>query len=133
MLDLLQMNQKELEEYIIQQGEKRFRAKQIYEWLHVKLCTEWDEMTNISKDMKDKLKQNCSIAPLKILEKRESKIDDTSKYLFELKDGNVIESVCMHYHHGMSVCISSQVGCKMGCTFCASTLGGLVQIGRAHV
>ena len=114
----------ELKNLMTEIGEKPFRAKQIYAWLHQQLVTSWDEMTNLSKSLREKL----SVYPITALTQadvRISKIDETRKYLFQLEDGNVIESVLMRYHHGNSVCISSQVGCRMGCRFCASTLDGL--------
>jgi len=106
-------------------GEKAFRTKQIYEWLHVKLVDSFDEMTNLSKALREKLDAAYRIPSVTMLERQISKIDGTNKFLFELEDGNVIESVLMKYKHGNSVCISSQVGCRMGCRFCASTIGGL--------
>ena len=106
-------------------GEKPFRAKQLYQWMHEKLARSYDEMTNISKALKEKLEANFSYTSLNMVTFQESKIDGTRKYLFELADGNVVESVWMKYKHGNSVCISSQVGCRMGCRFCASTLDGL--------
>ena len=106
-------------------GEKKFRAKQIYEWLHVKLADSFEEMTNLSKALREKLEAEYEILPVKMLERQISKIDATNKFLFQLSDGNVVESVLMRYKHGNSVCISSQVGCRMGCRFCASTIGGL--------
>lgn len=106
-------------------GEKPFRAKQIYEWLHVKLADRFDEMTNLSKNLRSLLEEQYEILPVSLLERQESKLDGTNKFLFRLYDGNVVESVLMRYKHGNSVCISSQVGCRMGCRFCASTIGGL--------
>ena len=106
-------------------GEKAFRAKQIYEWLHVKLVDSFEEMTNLSKTLRDKLDQAYRIPMVQMLERQVSQIDGTNKFLFELEDGHVVESVLMKYKHGNSVCISSQVGCRMGCKFCASTIGGL--------
>ena len=106
-------------------GVQKFRAKQIYEWLHKKLVTDFDDMSNISKELKNKLKENYYITKLEPVQVLTSKIDGTQKYLFKLSDGNVIESVLMKYKFGNSVCISSQVGCRMGCRFCASTLDGL--------
>lgn len=106
-------------------GEKKFRAKQIYEWLHVKLIKNFDEMTNVSADFRKKLEECYEITDLKAVDVQESGIDGTKKFLFALKDGNVVESVLMKYKHGNSVCISSQVGCRMGCRFCASAIGGL--------
>ena len=108
-------------------GEKKFRAKQVYEWLHVKLADGFDEMTNLSKGLREKLEEEYVILPVKMLERQESALDGTNKFLFRLYDGNVVESVLMRYKHGNSVCISSQVGCRMGCRFCASTIGGLVR------
>ena len=105
--------------------EKAFRAKQIYEWLHVKLADSFDEMTNLSKALREKLEATYEIPTVKMLERQVSKMDGTNKFLFQLQDGHVVESVLMKYKHGNSVCISSQVGCRMGCRFCASTIGGL--------
>ena len=106
-------------------GEKAFRAKQIYEWLHVKLVDSFDEMTNLSKALREKLDSHYRIPMVKMVERQISKIDGTNKFLFQMEDGHVVESVLMRYKHGNSVCISSQVGCRMGCKFCASTIGGL--------
>ena len=106
-------------------GEKAFRAKQIYEWIHVKLAASFEEMTNIPVALRRKLEENYGFTNLRQLRMQESKEDGTRKYLFELSDGNTVETVWMKYHHGNSVCISSQVGCRMGCKFCASTLDGL--------
>ena len=108
-------------------SEKSFRAKQIYEWLHVHHARSFDEMTSLSKTLREKLDQRFTIPSLRTLEVLRSKIDGTEKYLFALEDGNVIESVLMRYSYGISVCISSQVGCRMGCRFCASTIGGRVR------
>lgn len=126
-IDIKSMNLAELKDFMVEIGEKPFRAKQIYEWLHVKHVESFDEMTNISKKMIESLKERCELISLKKEEVQISKIDGTRKYLFALSDGNVIESVLMRYKHGNSVCISSQVGCRMGCKFCASTLDGLVR------
>ena len=115
----------ELKKDIKALGEAEYRAKQIYEWLHVKLVKDFDEMSNLSKGLRDKLKENYEITTLKAVRVSESNIDSTKKFLFETKDGNFIESVWMQYHHGNSVCISSQIGCRMGCRFCASTIDGL--------
>ncbi len=125
--DMKSWNQKELEAFLLELGEKSFRAKQIYSWLHVKHIDSFEEMTNISQKLKEKLVNTCKLTILKKIEVQCSNIDGTRKYLFELEDGNMIESVWMHYKHGNSVCISSQVGCRMGCRFCASTLDGLVR------
>ena len=123
--DLKSMTLPELTEYLKDLGEKPFRAKQLYQWMHVKLAASLDEMTNLSKEMRGILKEKAFYASLNPVDVRISQIDGTRKYLFELEDGNVIESVLMRYKHGNSVCISSQVGCRMGCRFCASTLDGL--------
>lgn len=114
----------ELKQTMESLGEKGFRAKQLYEWMHRKLAEDFDEMSNLSIALREKLKEHCMLTSLKVLEVQNSKIDGTQKYLFALEDGNVVESVLMKYKHGNSVCISSQVGCKMGCRFCASTIGG---------
>lgn len=108
-------------------GEKPFRAAQIYRWLHVALCTSFDEMSNISAGLREKLKEHFELSTLIKEQLQVSKIDGTAKYLFRLSDGNRIESVLMKYKHGNSVCISSQAGCRMGCKFCASTLDGLAR------
>ncbi len=114
----------QLKNTMTEMGEKAFRAKQIYEWLHQKQAESFDEMSNLSAILREKLKERCVLTTLKMLEVQTSKIDGTQKYLFALPDGNVVESVLMKYKYGNSVCISSQVGCKMGCRFCASTIGG---------
>lgn len=123
--DLKSFTLKELKEEMEALGEKAFRAKQLYEWMHVKLAATYDEMTNISEALKNKLRENYQYTALQMADVQISKIDGTRKYLFELSDGNFVESVWMKYKHGNSVCISSQVGCRMGCRFCASTLDGL--------
>ena len=120
--DIRSLNLKELTAFMEQLGEKAFRAKQIYQWLHVKQAASFDEMTNISKALIEKLKENSHLVSIKQEAVQISKIDGTRKYLFLLDDGNVIESVLMRYKHGNSVCISSQVGCRMGCRFCAHLL-----------
>ena len=124
MIDLKDFSLEELTEYLISIGEPKFRAKQVFAWLH-KGAESFDEMTNLSKATREKLSKECYVSTLKIREKYVSKIDKTTKYLFELDDGNCIESVVMYYKHGISICISSQIGCRMGCNFCASTIGGL--------
>lgn len=126
-IDIKSFNLEELTAFIEKNGEKAFRAKQVYQWLHVKQVNTFDEMTNLSKAFREKLEQLCYITDLHQEAVQISKIDGTRKYLFLLEDGNVIESVLMRYKHGNSVCISSQVGCRMGCRFCASTLDGLVR------
>lgn len=125
--DILAYSIEELKEFLVSIGEKPFRAKQIHEWLHKKLADDFEEMSNISKSLKEILEQNFYIEKLDIIKVMTSKIDKTQKFLFKLRDGNVIESVLMRYKHGNSVCISTQVGCRMGCRFCASTLDGLVR------
>ena len=126
-IDIKSFNLEELTAFIVENGEKAFRAKQVYQWLHVKQVDAFDEMTNLSKAFREKLENLCYITDLHQEAVQISKIDGTRKYLFLLEDGNVIESVLMRYKHGNSVCISSQVGCRMGCRFCASTLDGLVR------
>lgn len=125
--DIKSFTLEELTEELNQMGEKAFRAKQVYQWLHEKLAASFDEMTNLSKELREKLKSNFNYVCLKPVCVKISKLDGTRKYLFQLEDGNVIESVLMKYKHGNSVCISSQVGCRMGCRFCASTLDGLTR------
>lgn len=126
-LDIKSLTLPELTEYFLSIGEKKFRAAQTYQWLHQKLVTDFDSCTNLSEDLRNKLKEQCELTALTPIRVQTSQIDGTQKYLFELADHNVIESVRMIYHHGDSVCISSQVGCKMGCRFCASTLDGCVR------
>ena len=125
--DIRSLSLEELKAWFKEQGEKPFRAGQLYQWMHQKLAGSFDEMTNLSKSLREKLAEETEYTVLKPVEILTSEIDGTQKYLFELKDGNVIESVLMKYKHGNSVCISSQVGCRMGCRFCASTLDGLVR------
>lgn len=127
MTDIRSMTLEELQEAMTALGEKPFRAKQIYEWLHVRLVDDFDEMTNLSRALREKLRENYALWPLQALRVQTSKIDGTKKFLFALSDRQVVESVWMQYHHGDSVCISSQVGCRMGCKFCASGIGGLVR------
>lgn len=126
-IDIKSLNYDELADYIVSIGEKKFRAAQLYSWMHEKLACSYDEMTNISDKLKKVLKENTLYTCFEPVRVQESQIDGTKKYLFRLYDGNLIESVFMRYHHGNSVCISSQVGCKMGCRFCASTLNGCVR------
>lgn len=123
--DIKSLTLEELQKAMQEMGEKPFRAKQLYEWMHGKLAEGYEEMTNIPASLKEKCRQNFSYTALQKVQMQESKIDGTRKYLFALEDGNVVESVFMRYKHGNSVCISSQVGCRMGCRFCASTLDGL--------
>lgn len=123
--DIKSMTLEEVKAIIVAMGEKPFRAKQLYEWMHVKLVRDYDEMTNLPKSLRERLNENYPYTSLKEVMVQQSKIDGTQKFLFALADGNCVESVWMQYHHGNSVCISSQVGCRMGCRFCASTLDGL--------
>lgn len=125
MEDIKSLSLAQLKNEMERMGEKAFRAKQLYEWMHIKLARDYDEMTNIPKSLIEKCKQNYTYTSVKEVMVQTSKIDGTKKFLFELADGNFVESVWMKYHHGNSVCISSQVGCRMGCRFCASTLDGL--------
>lgn len=124
MIDLKDFELYELEKFIVELGEKKFRAAQIYKWLNLGVKS-YDEMTDISKSLRDKLSEVSYVSTLEIERKFVSSIDGTVKYLFRLPDGNCIESVVMRYKHGLTICISSQVGCRMGCRFCASTIGGL--------
>lgn len=126
MIDLKDLEYFELCDFIEDLGEKKFHAKQIFSWLS-KGVESFDEMSDISKEMREKLGQKFFISKLEIEKKLVSKIDKTTKYLFRLEDGNCIESVVMYYNHGITICVSSQVGCLMGCRFCASTIGGKVR------
>ncbi len=123
--DIRSLSFSELEHLILEMGERPFRAGQIYGWLHQKTVTDFEQMGNLPKQLRKRLSESCNLTVLKPVQVKVSSIDKTRKYLFQLADGNVIESVWMQYHHGCSVCISSQVGCRMGCKFCASTLEGL--------
>lgn len=125
--DIKSLTLAELEQVITGLGEKKFRAKQLYEWMHVKLAGSLDEMTNLPAALREKLKNEYTFTALEAVKVQISAEDGTRKYLFRLDDGNLIESVLMKYHHGNSVCISSQAGCRMGCRFCASTLDGLAR------
>lgn len=122
--DIKSLNRQELGEYLAAAGEKSFRAAQVYEWLHVKLIKDFEEMTNIPKGLRTFLAENTDLKNLELIKTLTSQTGETQKFLFQLEDGNLLECVLMKYHHGNSVCISSQVGCKMGCRFCASTLNG---------
>lgn len=129
--DILSLTRSELESRMEQEGQKRFRAGQIYEWLHVRHVRTFDEMTNLPKALRCGLDEGYRIMSLEPRQVLTSRIDGTKKYLFALEDGNVIESVLMRYAYGLSACISSQVGCSMGCRFCASTIGGKIRSLRA--
>lgn len=124
--DIKSMTLAEMTQALKDMGQPAFRAKQIYTWLH-KGVTDFEEMTNISKDLRAKLDETYYITAPKVARKQKSQKDGTVKYLWELGDGNCVETVLMQYRHGNTVCISSEVGCPMGCKFCASTLGGLVR------
>ena len=124
--DLKSMTLAEMQEAFAALGEPKFRAKQVFTWLH-RGASRFDEMTNLSKPLREKLDGLYFITAPRVARKQVSKLDGTIKYLWQLGDGNCVESVVMQYHHGNTVCISSEVGCPMGCKFCASTLGGLVR------
>lgn len=125
-MNLGDLTKEQLKNYIKDKGLPAFRAGQIYKWVH-QGCESTGEMTNIPASLRETLDSEFQIFLPDVYKKLVSKIDGTVKYLFRLSDGNIIESVVMDYHHGKSICISSQVGCRMGCTFCASTLHGLVR------
>ena len=126
MTDIKSMNQAEMADYFRELGEPAFRAKQVFQWLH-RGAVSFDDMTNLSKGLREKLSGSCYITAPAVERKQVSAQDGTIKYLWKMRDGNCIETVLMRYHHGNTVCISSQVGCRMGCAFCASTLGGKVR------
>ncbi len=125
--DIRSMNLEELQEDLLIIGEKKYVASQIYSWLHKHLVSSFDEMTNISKNLREKLKKNYYISDCTIEKKLVSVYDETVKYLFRLSDGELIESVVMKYKYGRTICVSSQVGCRMGCKFCASGIAGFVR------
>ena len=126
MIDLKSQTLEEMTATLKNMGEPSFRGKQIFTWLH-KGVTSFDEMSNLSKPLREKLKEQCYITAPVVARKQVSRLDGTIKYLWELMDGNCIETVVMQYHHGNTVCVSSQVGCRMGCAFCASTIAGKVR------
>lgn len=125
--DIKSLFLEELEEQLKALNQPKFRAKQIFSWLHEKQVTSFDEMTNIPASLRQTLEEQYYIAAAQIVRRLQSKIDGTVKYLFRFEDGNCVEAVLMKYKYGNSLCISTQVGCRMGCKFCASTLGGLVR------
>lgn len=127
MTDIKSMDMEHLRLFVESLGEKKFRAKQLYSWMHQKLVKDFDEMTDLSKTFRERLKKECVLGGVSIRREQISQKDGTRKYLMELRDGNMVETVLMKYHHGNSVCVSSQVGCRMGCRFCASTVGGLTR------
>lgn len=124
MQDIKSLSIQELEQALVNIGEQKYRAKQIFLWLHKKYVESYDEMLNVSKNLREKLKENYYISYSAIEKKLISCYDNTVKYLFSLYDGEYVEAVLMSYHHGYSACISTQAGCKMGCTFCATGQGG---------
>lgn len=126
MINLLDLSLEELKKWMKDNKEKEFRAKQIFEWIY-KGIYNFEDMKNIPKSMTNKLKESFYISVPAVVEKYISKDESTVKFLFKYKDGNIIESVVMKYKHGNTICVSTQVGCKMGCTFCASTIGGVVR------
>ena len=126
MTDIKSMTQEEITDALRAMGEPAFRGKQVFSWLH-KGATDFAEMNNLSKPLREKLGKEFTITAPTVARKQVSQLDGTVKYLWELRDGNCIETVLMSYHHGNTVCISSEVGCPMGCKFCASTIGGLVR------
>jgi len=124
--DILSMLPEQLEAELAALGEPKFRAAQIFDWLS-RGVRDFDKMSNLSKALREKLKNEYYLHEPKVLSKQISKLDGTIKYLWELRDGNAVETVVMKYKHGNTVCVSSQVGCRQGCAFCASTIGGLVR------
>lgn len=126
MIDIKSLTMEEITALLKEMGEPAFRGKQVFTWLH-RGAKSFDEMSNLSKALRQKLTESCCITVPEVARKQESKLDGTVKYLWRLGDGNCIETVLMQYHHGNTVCISSQVGCRMGCAFCASTIAGKVR------
>ena len=124
--DILSMLPEEIEAELENLGEPKYRAKQLFTWLH-RGVRDFEEMSNLSKSLRQKLQENYRLYRPRVLKKQVSQIDGTIKYLWELADGNAVETVVMQYKHGNTVCVSSQVGCRQGCAFCASTIGGLVR------
>ncbi|KYH29936.1 MULTISPECIES: 23S rRNA (adenine(2503)-C(2))-methyltransferase RlmN [Clostridium] len=127
MKNILDFSLEDLKLWMEENNEGKFRAKQIFEWIYKKGIFDFDNMTNISKDIKNKLKDNFYIGVPQTVNKYTSNIDGTQKFLFKYRDGNIIESVIMKYKYGNTICVSTQVGCRMGCKFCASTIGGIVR------
>ena len=125
-MNLKSMTQQEIGVVLKEMGQPAFRAKQVYTWLH-RGVRSYDEMSNLPKSLRDLLQEQYPICPPEVVRKQESQKDGTIKYLWRLSDGNCVETVLMRYHYGNTVCISTEVGCRMGCAFCASTLGGLVR------
>lgn len=126
MIDLKSMTQEEMRSFFQEMGQPKFRAKQVFQWLH-RGASGFQEMSNLPKTLQQQLAQTCRLSVPEVVRRQESKLDGTIKYLWRLWDGNCIETVLMRYHHGNTICVSCQVGCNMGCVFCASTLGGKVR------
>lgn len=126
-LDIRSLTFTELSGILTKMGQPQFRSRQIYEWIHKQKCKSFNEMTNLPESLRKDLEEKFFIQKIKIQKKLISSSDGTIKYLFALQDGNLIESAVMQYHHGISICISTQVGCKMGCSFCASTINGFIR------
>ncbi len=126
-MDIRSCDEREMAEIAESLGEKKFRGKQLFDWVHGKQISSFDEAGNLPAHFLDHLRENYVVSGVTVQDKQISRKKDTAKYLFELTDGNVVESVWMRYRYGNSVCVSSQVGCRMGCTFCASTLSGLTR------
>lgn len=125
-IDIKSMLPEELAEYLRSLGQPAYRAKQLFRWFATG-CGSWDEMTNLPRVLRQELSEHCTLSAPRVLKKQQSAEDGTIKFLWELQDGNAVETVVMRYHYGNTVCISSQVGCRQGCAFCASTIGGLVR------
>lgn len=125
-IDIKSMLPEELAEYLRSLGQPAYRAKQLFRWFSAG-CGSWDEMTNLPCALRQELSEHCTLSAPRVLKKQQSAEDGTIKFLWELQDGNAVETVVMRYHYGNTVCISSQVGCRQGCAFCASTIGGLVR------
>jgi len=125
-IDIKSMLPEELAEYLRSLGQPAYRAKQLFRWFSAG-CGSWDEMTNLPRALRQELSEHCTLSAPRVLKKQQSAEDGTIKFLWELQDGNAVETVVMRYHYGNTVCISSQVGCRQGCAFCASTIGGLVR------
>ena len=126
MIDIKSMTLEEMTALLVEIGEPAFRGRQVFTWLH-RGAASFDEMSDLSKSLREKLKEQCRLTPPTAVKRQLSQLDGTIKYLWELFDGNCVESVLMRYHHGNTVCISSQVGCRMGCAFCASAIAGRVR------
>ena len=128
LANIRDLDEGQLEEVVGEMGEKAYRGRQLFEWVHRKRVCDYEDMRNLPAKLREGLRERFGdVDPLKVLRKQEAQDGSTAKYLFELPDGNTVESVWMRYRHGDSVCVSSQVGCRMGCRFCASTLGGLIR------